>query len=397
MTWSAWLVETTTGAVGPQVPLAAGGSWEITLNGIESWTLSLPDRWLDTVPRRWWNKWQASALICHSCPLWPEDHPWVLGPVTSVPKASTVTSADKQKTVIDTLSGTGLREILRWRKITGVVDWTSNDALDALKNSVATFTGMSLGTIQEEIVRLAIARKAGRLPIRFDERWRQTGLAQDDGHTRNYEGWNVANNDADKLITELSEVIGGPDFMLRPGLDTRADDVWRAYATCLHGLEGQPWLPQERQIVWDATAPNGPVYGLDPAADAGGIRTRRWATGAGEGAGIAMQVSEDDGALADGMPLLEQSAAYQSVTNLPPLLDHAQADLAASSKPTVQLDLKVRGDHPQAVVGSWHVGDRVQVITPRLRDLDAGEHLMTIISARGGLDSEEIAVQLQED
>lgn len=396
--WGAWFANSQSGAVGPQIPLGGdSGSADITLNDIDTWSLKFPDSFLDTVPMKWWYPWMGSVLIMHKCETMPDWQPWSFGPITEWPKSSTTSlGPDGAEMLMEDISGNGMREFLKYRFITGPAESQSLTDMAAMEKSTVTFTKMSLGTIQEELTKLALNRTSGVLPIRFDPSLRQANQDDDDSHRRSYDGYNVSNNDADKLITDLSNVIGGPDYMLHAGLDT-SSGYWQAYTTCTHGVEGQPQIPQKAMLSWDATAPGGPVSSYEVSTDSGTITTRSYATGAGEGAAIVMQAAQNDAQLNAGMPLLERTTSYESITNLPPLLAHAKADLAAGAFPTVQVTTKIRADHPQSAIGLWRVGDRVRMKVPYHRWLSHGEYIFTIIGAKVDLTSEDVTLSLQVD
>lgn len=387
--WGAWLVETMTGRVGARLDLL-GGSVETVLNGADTLKIATPWHELAKVDRRRWAPWQASLLIAHACPLLPDWRAWASGPIINLPSAEHV-SINGEDTVVAEIPGKGLREMLRYRIETAGTDYTGD--VDAVKTATRKLSGMSLGTIGAELVKAALARRGGQLPIRFRAELRETGLTP--GHERTFEGFNVASSDVDKLLSNLSEVQGGPDFVLRPSLTT--DNGWQVTHDLLHGSSASPHIPQERQLVWDATAPDGPVTGMQIVTDSSLVATRVWATGAGDGAGIAMQVAEDQERLSAGWPLMETVVSSQTTTELATLAQHASGRLEAGHSPTVQANVTVQADHPASVLGTWHVGDRVLLCTPDHPALPAGEYLMTIITASADLGSESVRVHLQED
>ena len=392
MPWAAWAVETMTGSVGPRIPLAGSCSATVTLNGIDDWSLGVDDKWFDEVDSRWWSRWRGAVVIAHTCDLLSGWQPVCFGPVADRPAPD-----NALKPSVSTLTGKGLRQMLTMRLVTGTGDWTGNESMTALENSVATFTGMSLGTIQEELVKLGVNRKGGFLPITYDPALRQDNLAHDDGHTRNYTGFNVSNNSVEKLITDLANCDGGPDFMLRPQLSTPDDGQWRVSALAAHGMEGMPQIPQASQLTWDATALDGVVVSMSVTQDTTAPSTRAWAIGAGTDAAALIVAAQNDAQLADGMPLMETVASYTSVVNADPLQAHANADLKAGETDTPEVTLVVRGDASGAVIGTWQVGDRVKLTSPNRRDFDGGDHLMTITKAQYDLTSELVTVSLQED
>lgn len=409
--WAAWLADTKTGRIGPRIPALDGSKAEWELNGTGTWTIVADGDWLDTVPAGWWYPWASSVLICHDAHDGAGWQPVMLGPATEMPSAKMGTAGEKGMPA--TLTDKDIRAILARRIITGHRDWQAPEGTWQLQHEQVTFSGMSLGTIAERLITKACERYAGQLPIRPRAGHAQTGLAADDGHTRTYHAYNLSNNGADKRLSELSEVIGGPDLAMRPVLegddpdhpDTVTVEVW-------HGLEGQPQIPQTGRRIWDATAPRGGVTGLEVATDSSGIYTRSWATGAGEDADILMDVRQNEHLMQAGMPLMEQVQAYQSISNHGPLLAHVDADLAAASRPVVQWTVQVDASQPGCrPVTDWQVGDRVRLITPPTRatvrlTLDtaglpqppaAQDLTVTTIAASADLGEDVVKVKMQED
>ena len=411
MSWAAWAVETKTGRIGPQIPLLAGSTVTVELNKAGTWTVVTDGGWLDTVPLRWWYPWASSVLICHRAPHDTGWQPWMLGPATEMPAAG-MTGRDGETGQPVTLTGKGMRAMLARRIITGPADWRPPDPTWDLQHTSIRYTGMSLGTIADRIIDLAVKRVAGDLPIRYRADLQQTGIGSDDGHARQYDACNLGNNGVDKRLSELSDVIAGPDIMLRPGADW-GDDKQPAYAwvTVVHGIESQPQIPQVRFPVWDATRPAGPVLSAEVTVDSSQMWTRRWATGDGQDADILMDVRQADRMLQDGMPLMEDVHSFSSVTAHPTLLQHVDALVAAGQAPTVQWTVHVDCQRPDTAPGMWQVGDRVRAIMPPVRAYARYDEAsrqapyppapvdttMTTIAAKCSLDSETMTVDMQED
>lgn len=410
MSWAAWLCDTKTGRIGPQIPVLAGSSVEVELNGTGTWTIACDGGWLDTVPLRYWYPWASSVLICHRAPHDTGWQPWMLGPATEMPAASLGGPQGETGQPV-TLTGSGIRAMLARRIITGPQDWDAPNSTWAMQHTSVRYEGLSLGTIAERIIRLGTSKAAGDLPIRYRPDLAQTGFGAA-GHTRQYDAYNLGNNSVDKRLGELSDVIAGPDIMLRPGVDWGgSDQPAYAYATVMHGTEGQPQIPQPRSLVWDATRPAGPVLTAEVTTDSSQMYTRRWATGDGQDADILMDVRQADRMLQDGMPLMEDVTSYSSVTTHATLLQHVDALVAAGQAPTVQWTCTIDCLSPETSPGMWQVGDRVRAVMPPTRayahydwasrqgpyppqPVDA---LMTTITAKCSLDSETMTVDLQED
>ena len=385
--WHAWLVDTRSGWRGADLLPLLGGSVDVSLNEIDQVSVQVPDEVLRRLDARWWSPWRACLVVGHSCPLAPEPVAWAGGPITDMPQPSTIT-VDGVGRAVDKLTAAGMRRILAYRHHTGGQDYRGD--VEAVKHATTHWTGLSLGTIARDLVEASTRRTGGELPIAYPQP-RETGLGAA-GHERTYEGWNLANDDLDKLLTDLSEVEHGPDIMLRPRLDDNRV-VW----DMLTGTSAGVHLPQDRQLVWDATAPAGPITDLEVHTDATSMCTRVWATGAGEGAGTAMAVAQADDLLSVGWPLMETVVTSRSTEQVDTLAGHARGRLAAGAAPIVQVNVTVQADHPSSLLGTWHVGDRVQLVTPDHPALPAGTHLMTVISATADLASESVTVHLQPE
>ena len=393
--WAAWAVDTMWGTVGPRIPLVSGSS-TVTLNGIDDWTLNVDRSWLDRVQDKWFTPYMSSVLIAHSCKLLPGWSPVCFGPLTAPP--TTPDHAVRGTEVAApqaTLTGKGMRQMLTKRVMTGGIDYNGGN-IDSISGAVKRFDGYSLGTIQEELVRYATSRAAGTLPIRYDASLRENNLPDDDDHSREYDGYNISNCIIDSLISGISATENGPDFMLRPGMDTDGDS-WRAYVTALHGTSQQPQIPQKKMPAWDATAARGIFAGYTPTVDATNLTNRAWSVGSGEGAGTLLGVRQNDAQLQEGMPLLESVASYSSVVVRATLESHAGSRLDRGAASTVQADVSIRCDDGQGVVGTWWVGDRVMLTVPDSVELPGGERVMTIISAKYDVTKEIATVSLQED
>lgn len=412
MSWAAWLATTKTGRLGPRLPLLDGSKATVELNTGGSSSIVTEGDWLDTIPMRWWYPWASSIVVAHRTDGLDVDwQPILLGPIMDFPACSMTAAAGESGQPV-TLTGGDLRDMLARRIITGTADWDGASGTWALQHTSVRYERMSLGTIADRIIDLATARQAGSLPIRHRQDLAQADLSAAVGHARQYDACNLANNGVDKRLSELSDVIGGPDIMLRPGIDW-GDTMTppAAYATVIHGVEGQPQIPQRRTTVWDATRPAGPVTSISATVDASQMWTRRWATGAGQDADILMDVRQAEQMLQAGMPLMEDVTTYSSVTTHATLLAHVDALVAAGQRQTVQWTATVDLTHPDASPGVWHVGDRVRVITPPTRAYAAlteasaqapwpprrEDRTMTAIKATFDLCAETATVDLQED
>ena len=397
MAWAAWACSTMYGTVGPQIPLAGTCTVSQPLNGIEDWTLDVPADWFARVGAKWWQCDSASVVIAHTCDVLPGWQAVAMGPVRVPPKPD-----NRMKPSVYTLAGKGLRDLLTQRLATTDVMPKDFGDLWTYERTSLLYTGMSLGTIQEELCKVATSRANGALPISFDAQLREDNLPESTDHDRTYPFFNVSNNGVDKLLTDLSDVDGGPDFMLRPVLTAPDQGQWTVSCVAVHGMNNSPWIPQDRQLVWDATAMDGVVTAMDVTPDGRTRCNRVWAVGSGTDAATLIQIAQDDAALQSGQPLMEAVSSYTSITSNAPLMAHAKADLNPGTDPRPDISVTVRADAEGAAIGTWHVGDRVRLIAgdaldfPAGRDAD-GAHLMTIVKADFDLASELVKVGLRED
>lgn len=386
MTWHAYLVETMTGRVGRRLTrdTGAGGTWSITLNGIEEASVVVDAAAFRRLDRDWWAPWKASVLLTY---VGAEGEvPMIFGPIV---KPATQKGDDV------TLSVRGVGAILA-KRVVLAQDYATEGGtpsaavMKALASSVVSLGGRSLGTIARDVVELVTDGKAaGVLPIRFGTA-RETGSAL---NQRNYEGFNLANNGAWKRLEELANVINGPDFMFRPAWvdDSRTRVEW----VMVHGTAAQPVIHQERRMLLDTTSTRSTLSDVSVATDAGEMTNRVYWTGAGEGAGVIVRVAQDMEAVGGMMPLLETVGSTSDSENPALIQSHAEAaldkGLAAREQYSGVVDLADRRTAP----GMWHVGDAADLVLKGRVDVPDGKRSVRIIVAKGSLGSDQATLELE--
>lgn len=372
MTWRAYLAHTMDGQLGTELDIAAGSA-TVTLNGIEDLSVTASTASLDGVERSWWSP-GSGALVLTFEDAWAPERVIAAGPLTAPVKQNL-----RAGTV--TLTAKGIGALLERRVVTAADYRPGEEAV--LKKSVLAWTGVDLGSIVGRIITAATSKRSGWLPIVIPPE--RVGTRQ-----RTYEGFNVANNFAWKRITEITEVIGGPDVMLRPRFADRPFPhvEW----VLVTGSEAQPTLPQEHAIVWDTTAADSPVATVTPISNASDLAYRVYATGAGEGAGVAMRIAE--AVLPEHMPLVEAVVSESDTENLSLLEEKARARIVTQA--TDQLSLTVH-NHETSPLGTWRVGDAATVVTEGWLDVPDGEHRLRVISAKYDLASAVVQVECQEE
>lgn len=389
MTWRAYLTDTMSGDIGPQIPITGPGSWTIQLNGVESWTIPsvVADPitgWdLRRVERRWWMPWQASLVVTSD--VTGAELPILFGPliddVAPVPGSSAISYACR-----------GMRHML-----------TRRTALDrdyppgqegALRASSLTYRGLSRGDIAVDLVRRAQLKPNGRLPIIATPTGEQSTSGANADRDRTYPGFDLANNDVDQLLTNLTETSGGPDIMLRPRWTDTVPPRVESEMVC--GRESAPHLPQSDWVAqWDHTIATPSISGLEHATDASGMVTRVYVTGDGQGDGLALKIVDSAELIAAGMPCLEAVASYPSVITPEVLESHGRSMIAIGREPIDQINLTVDGSDPSAPMGLWRVGDRCRITTREWLTIEDGDHDLLIIAASGDFASSKIKIELQ--
>jgi hypothetical protein len=385
MTWRAYLIETVSGRVGRRLQLA-GGSWSVPLNGIPEATVKVSKSDLRAVTDEARAPWRGGLLLTFESAFWPET-PIVAGPIVAPP----VQSRDHCE-----LTARGIEAMLQRRFLLareyGHDAVTYADDMRWLPLSKIPLTGMSLGTIAQEVIYYATDRKtAGALPIVFGSP-REVGAGL---HDRTYEGFNLANNEAWKRLTELTEVEDGPDLAFRPRW--AAEDRSRIEWAFVHGSSAQPTIGQAWTMSVDTTAPVGPVGDVSVTATGENLTSRAYWTGAGEGGGTLVEVAEDRGRIGGGMPLLESVGSDPDTENRALLRSKAAGAVRAGAAPLYQVTTDVDGSDRRTQLGRFAVGDASEVTLSGWLDIDDGERSLRLIAAKGDLSSPRVTLEFQPD
>lgn len=386
MRWRFYLLHPMTGQRGVEVKPAANSSWGIPLNGIEDLAVTVTKSDLAQIEASWWSPRSGGLLMTVETD--DGEHPVAAGPFMDVPTETQDTA---------TLSASGIGALLEGRVVldqdyapTGSTPTPAQ--MTALAKSKVALTGRSLGTIMQDVVTYATEKKVGgQLPITFGTPREQHSSYNE----RTYEGFNLANNEAWKRLTELSEVNNGPDFMFRPEW-ADADHThirWVLYT----GTRSQPGIAQDWTMDIDTTAPRSVASNVTVKGDATTYANRVYWTGAGEGAGVIVRAAQDLSELADYTPLVEAVGSTSDSENPDLILTHARAALAAGAQPTVQVSLAVDASDPRSLIGRWHVGDLARVTVRGWLNLPDGTHQMRIISAKGTAGSPIVNLEFQPE
>ena len=381
MTWVAHLVRTMDGQRGARLDLAAEGSWEIPLNGIESLSVTVGKDQVRRLDPLWWSPYRTSVAVS-----WQREDgsldAWIAGPIIGPPKEDRATA---------TFECRGIGAIFERRVLTAQEPISQSTAAQVeMMTKRLRYAGMSLGTIGQEVVKRGMAKVGGTLPITF-------GSPREQGSTlneRTYEGHNLANNGVWKRLTELTGVRNGPDIAFRPRWRDDGNLEW----VMVHGTYAQPQIAQDWSMDLDTTSSRSPVASVDVTTDASRLASRVYWTGAGEGSTTMVRVAEDRSRLADQMPILETVGSTSDSANRDLIREHAIAALAASRDVVTQINMRVDGSDQRCEIGRWRVGDAARVtLGDEWLTVPAGTTAKRIISAKGSWSNAMVDLGFQDD
>lgn len=373
--WRAYLIETMTGLRGAEVEMSTNGRFDITLNRAGAATVTVQKSSLEGITSRWLRPWAQGFLLTLESEALGEV-PIFAGPITAPP--------DEYPESLS-FSVSGIRAIFEHRFLTER-DFPATQ-LTELRKSKVTYTNRSLAYIAQDIVRKGMAKQGGSLPIRFATN-PGTGT-----HTRTYNGYDLENNRIDKLLGQLTDVTDGPDIMFVPEW---ADSSQQYVRWAMHtGTPGYPPIAQNWTMVLDAGAPEPHISELSMNTDGSHYNTRAYATGTGEGAGIAMRMSDNQALLADGHPLLEETTSYPSVSQTGTLAAYAKA--ATDIRPMVELHATVDITDERSPMGRWMVGHSAIIKPGPWHTVPDLEVTRRILRVAGDFDTTHATLYFQED
>lgn len=368
--WTANLFQVTTGAIGPQINFDSA-TWSISLNETESLSIDIRKSDLPKVDLNYWlAPWWAGILYMYN------GVPIVAGPIISRPAESFTSIRVECR---------GIRAILERRfVITEQTNWP------LLPKTKILYTGLTLGTIAQRVVKVGMAKSGGSLPISFPYPER-VSASVDEEHKRTYQGYNLSNITVDAVLTKLSGVTDGPDIIFRP----RLVDANTLTFDMIHGDDGNPNIPQKITPIWDTTAINGKITDLDIITTGTYQTNRVFATGDGTNEGTLIRMHEDPSFLINGGPLLETTEAYEGVKTAAILQSHAVANVKSNNKKLIEIQLTVRadGEYP---LGTFWPGYQTQLNIKNWLSLNDGIHNLRLLNI-SGTHEENIRMSLQTE
>lgn len=238
------------------------------------------------------------------------------------------------------------------------------------------YRNMSLRAIASAIGQRATGDKpGGYLPID----WAYAGEAG--SHQRTYYGHNAQNNGFSKLLDAMTNVIGGPDAQLRPYM---ADETHVRHRLEM-GTDASPELDQTGLVRTLTSFPGGGTLEEVRVAHTAPVM-RIYAHGAGQDKGQLGFLAEDLTLVRqrDPWPLIEEAASFSDDATLDLLRRHAQARLAACSRPLAQVTGSIWLDDPAtpSITEIWP-GQIVSVDIEGHPGLPDGAYDMRLMEMRG--------------
>ncbi|MEJ1195083.1 hypothetical protein [Pseudarthrobacter sp. CCNWLW207] len=237
---------------------------------------------------------------------------------------------------------------LNWAQIVGGM---------AVTRTSLDFTGLSLGGVAREYVRVSIFANPHNpgLPIVLP------AVAETGSNERHHKGYELPY--LGDLLRKLTQVEDGPDIAFRPRYN--AADLTRIEWVMTHGSTASPLLYQVgADWVWDGTTEESGVSGIGVAEDATGMADRVWQPGAGSELEMKLASAQDlDLILNAEYPWTEADAASKDVEDQGILQAHANAGMAAARRPIETWDTTVQAS-TNPILGEYEPGDFAMIIVP---------------------------------
>ena len=350
-----------TGQITADLP-AASQSWGMRLNA--AGPLDLTTRALSeelrasdlrnlTAPKKNYLAVAYGNTILEAGPIWKRDY--------------------SARTGVLKLGGEGLWSILDKVK---ALNWAQIADGTPVANSVLDITGLSLGSIARELVRLSIFGNPYNpgLPIVLPD----LEAGTQERHPKGYEL-----PDLGDLLRKLTEVDGGPDIAFRPRYN--AADPTRIEWVMTHGSTADPLLYQGgADWMWDGAVDESGVSDIGVKEDGSGMADRVWQPGAGSEVDMMIATAQDlDLIQFAGYPWTEADAASKDVKDPVILQGHADYAMAVDRRPVETWDLTVRAD-TSPMLGQYAPGDFAKITVPRNNPMiESGVHRVRLMAIDG--------------
>lgn len=256
------------------------------------------------------------------------------------------------------------------------LNWQQINAGVPVQRSSLDFTGLSLGSIARELVRLSVFGNPLNpgLPIVLPD------IVEGGGHERHYKGYELPY--LGDLLRKLTKVQDGPDIRFQPRFSA---DPTRIEWVMTHGSPSSPLLYQSGpDWTWDGTAEESGVSDITTSEDASDMADRVWQPGAGSELEMKLATSQDLDLIQNAdYPWTEADAASKDVEDEGILQAHSDYAMAMARRPIETWDMSVRADtSPQ--LGSYQPGDFALIHVPQNNPMiEAGVRRVRIMAVDG--------------
>lgn len=349
-----------TGQITADLP-AASHSWGLRLNG--AGPLDLTTRALSeelkasdvrnlTAPKKNYLAVAYGNTILEAGPIWKRDY--------------------NARTGVLKIGGEGLWSILDKVK---ALNWAQIITGTPVTRSILDVTGLSLGSVARELVRLSIFGNPYNpgLPIVLPDLEAGTHERHPKGYELPYLG---------DLLRKLTEVNDGPDIAFRPRY--AADPKYIEWVM-VHGSQSSPLLYQTGDDwIWDGNVEESGVSDIGMKEDGSGMADRVWQPGAGSELEMKLATAQDLDLIQHAdYPWTEADAASKDVEDQGILQNHADYAMAVARRPVETWDLTVRAD-TSPLLGQYAPGDFAKITVPKGNPMiEAGVRRVRVMAIDG--------------
>lgn len=380
--WRCYLGLTMSGAIGPLLDVSAGTLTQ-TVNEHDNLSVTFSRASLAGVGREWWSYRSGCLVVTYT------DAHGVERIVSACPISGAPVEDHRAGTV--TLEGRGVGWLLEDRIILDR-DYTTNDFTDLRTGRVASKTSHSWSAVIGRIIRDTTGvKRQGYLPLLYPS------VSTAGEHSYAWDNWDLANNGAWARIKEVLDAEDGPDMMIRAEWvdGNHTQFRWRAIV----GTDEQRTIPQDDELYLDGTVPGSDVATVEVASDPSTVCHRVYATGAGEGRGVAMGFYEMK-SIPEHMPLIERVHSDTGIQR--DATDGTSKALTKAAKSQIvtsaieELSISVNADPARLPIGTWWCAETALVRLAGWLTVPDGEYRVRMIAVNYTLGSDMVSIDCQE-
>lgn len=248
----------------------------------------------------------------------------------------------------------------------------------------SSWSGLHLGTIGKRIIQQSMLWPGGDIPIQFE-------ADKPGDHERNYVGADLPV--IGDMLTNLTEVEGGPDIEFRP--------QWAADRLGVQWLyrSGDPRITSMTDHVIDASVPGTPVKALTVSESGANLAALAWCSGGRSGDESLIDRAWDQTLPAGGFPLMEiVDSSRSSVKEAATITSYAMELARISARPRSQWALTVHtGGDGEPRASEYSVGDYLRIKVGGDRFIPDGVYRRRIVNLSRSAGDPHLKIGLGED